>query len=240
MDPKNSKICLSLSGISLSYAVDLADMFKDWVYAVKAHDLIDADGRTAARLLYDAGAENVWFDLKLHDGKDTVKKRVKAHVKNGARIISVHASGGIPMMRAAVEAAYYPWGKEGVLRTEIWAVTVLSTLDEAEVIDIYNRTPTQQALVLALMAKQAGVHGVICSPQEVGVLSHHPDLAGMKFVVVGTRPEGVALGQQKRSGTPRQAITDGATHLVLESVVLKAKDPRAAFVSFAQEAGMDI
>jgi orotidine-5'-phosphate decarboxylase len=87
------------------------------------------------------------------------------------------------------------------------------------------------------MAKEAGVQTVVCSALEVAMLSRSPDLKGMKFTVPGTRSVGVALGQQKRSGTPGQAVADGATYLVAGSQVTKAENPGEALVEFAREIG---
>lgn len=143
------------------------------------------------------------------------------------------------MMRAAVAAA-----EDDLEQTlaEIWAITVLTSLDDAEIARIYGKDRTRFDIVheFALMAKEAGVWTVVCSAQEVGMLRQSPDLVGMKFVVPGTRSAGVALGQQKRSGTPAQAIADGATYLVAGSQVTKADDPVAAFNTMAAEIGFDI
>jgi orotidine-5'-phosphate decarboxylase len=210
-------------------------IFAGQVFAVKAHSLIDAEGSDIIHSLYIAGAENVWVDHKLHDGAKTVAARVRALVNKGARIITVHASGGIKMMQAALRAARYPGWPKGPLRAEIWAVTVLSTMSRAEVWESYHATPQDLSLRWALLAKRAGLMTIVCSAEEVGMLSRHPELAGMKFVVPGTRPEGAALGQQQRSGTPRQAAANGTTYFVVESVVTEATDPQAAFSAFKSE-----
>jgi orotidine-5'-phosphate decarboxylase len=155
-------------------------------------------------------------------------------VANGAKIITVHASGGVPMMQAAVNATFS--GCDDPL-AEIWAITVLTSLDKGEVARIYGKERTVAQIVreFALMAKEAGVETVVCSAEEVGVLSKDPELKGMKFTVPGTRSPGKALGQQKRSGTPSQAIADGATYLVAGSQVTKAEDPVMALEAMVTE-----
>ena len=231
-----SKICLALDDLSAERAIELTSKLWPWIYAAKIHDLYDAEGPNIIKELKKAGAKRVWVDAKLHDTKDTVALRTRALVRNGARIITVHASGGIPMMKAAVEAANSECGD---VLAVIWAITVLTSLDPGEIEDIYGwgfgREPKQIVFEFAHMAKEAGARGLVCSAQEVGFLSAHPDLAGMKFTVPGTRSAGVALGQQKRSGTLAKAIADGATYLVAGSQVTKASDPVAAFTTFEAE-----
>jgi orotidine-5'-phosphate decarboxylase len=178
----------------------------------------------------------LWVDYKIHDTKDTVALRVKALVRNGAKIITVHASGGVPMMKAAVEATLSECGD---VMADIYAITVLTSLDDAEIARVYGGDRTREQIVheLALMAHEAGVRTVVCSAQEVRMLSTSPDLAGMKFTVPGTRSVGVALGQQKRSATPAQAVEDGANELVAGSQVTKSEDPVVALQKMADEIG---
>ncbi len=229
MTKRKAKICLAIDGQTLHDAKRLTALVGGKCRAIKVHDLLDEHGPNLFYYLTDYGAKEVWVDYKLHDTKDTVGLRVAALVKKGAKIITVHASGGVPMMEAAVKAA----GR----KCRVWAITLLTSLDDEEIAEIYGRDRTRLEIVIALakMAKRAGAHGVVCSAQEVGALSRVPELVGLDFVVPGTRSEGVALGQQKRSGTPAQAKKDGATVLVAGSQVTKADDPRAAFLAFEME-----
>lgn len=229
MTQKKSKIYLALDGLPKHIATILASRLGAVARAVKIHDVLDRDGPYIIMMLSDYGAKAVWVDYKLHDTKDTVGLRVAALVKNGAKIITVHASGGVPMMQEAVKAARR--------KCKIYAITILTSLDDEEIAEIYGTERSRLEIVKALarMAKRAGVHGVVCSAQEVAALSSDPELVGLDFVVPGTRSAGVALGQQKRSGTPAQAIADGATFLVAGSQVTKADDPVAAFRDFEAE-----
>ncbi|MHB8860638.1 MAG: orotidine-5'-phosphate decarboxylase [Minisyncoccota bacterium] len=230
------RICLALDGVTFERALYLTEKFGSRLHALKLHDLLDEHGPDILDRLENIGADRLWIDYKLHDTKDTVALRAKALIQNGARIITVHASGGVPMMKAAVEATR---DECGTPFAEIYAITVLTSLDDFEIGRIYGRDRTREEIVheLALMAKEAGVRTVVCSAQEVGRLTRSPYLAGMRFVVPGTRSAGVALGQQKRSGTPAQAIADGADELVAGSQVTKADDVETAFRAFAEEVG---
>lgn len=233
------RIILALDDLSAERAIELTRKLRKWLRALKLHDLLDAYGPAIIRDLREAGAESVWIDYKLHDTKDTVALRVRALIRNGAKIITVHASGGVPMMKAAVDATFSEcWDK----LAEIYAITILTSLDDAEIARIYGKERTRFEIVheLALMAHEAGVRTVVCSAQEVAMLKQSADLPGMKFTVPGTRSAGVALGQQKRSGTPAQAVADGADELVAGSQVTKSDDPVSAFQAMATEIGEDL
>jgi orotidine-5'-phosphate decarboxylase len=233
-DSMKKKIILALDGLSSGRAIELIMKLGQRLRAVKLHDLLDFYGPSIIVALKEAGAEVPWVDYKLHDTKDTVALRVRALIKNGAKIITVHASGGIPMMKAAVEATF---SESGERLAEIYGITLLTSLDDVEIGRIYGKDRTREQIVheLALMAHEAGVRTVVCSAMEVKMLKESSDLPEMRFTVPGTRSAGVALGQQKRSGTPKQAIDDGADELVAGSQVTKAEDPVAAFESMASE-----
>ena len=228
------RISLALDGLSAEHALNLVSKLGEWVRAFKLHDLLDAFGPSILQDLKQLGANRLWVDYKIHDTRDTVDLRVRALVRNGAKVITVHASGGVPMMKAAVNASMSECND---VLAEIYAITILTSLDDAEIARIYGKERTREQIVheLALMAHEAGVHTVVCSAQEVGMLKQSPDLPGMKFVVPGTRSAGVALGQQKRSGTPAQAVADGADELVAGSQVTKSDHPVAAFKSMESE-----
>ena len=225
----NKKLCLALDGLSLDDSLKIVRQLGSRSYAVKVHALLDQDGPRMISLLRDYGAERIWVDAKFNDTKDTVGYRVAALRNHEVDIVTVHASGGVPMMCEAVQAA----GDQ----TEIWAITVLTSLDDEEIGEIYGQERTRQQIVTAFahMAKRAGVAGLVCSAQEVGTLSTDPYLSGLKLVVPGTRSAGVPLGQQKRSGTPAQAVLDGATYLVAGSQVTKSDDPLGAFNAMEAE-----
>ena len=201
------------------------------IAAYKVHDLADVEGvRKAIRDLWCYTPESAWpfVDYKLHDIPQTVGHRAKALFDAGARIITVHASGGVKMMAAAVARA-----KNRPNPCLVLAVTVLTSLDENDI----GRPVQPEVLRLARMAKEAGVDGLVCSPQEVGLLSRDPDLAGLKFVTPGIRPASacLAVDDQKRIGTPRQAILDGADYLVIGRPITEAADPVAMVKAINQE-----
>ena len=223
-------ISLALDRGPLERAFGLACQLCKLLRSVKIHSLLDRFGPKFLEALrrYDCP---VWVDYKLHDTPETVAERVRALVDNGAKIITVHASSGVAAMRAAVETAG--------TKAEIYAVTLLTSLGDEEIGRIYDtrRTRKEIAHELALMAQEAGVKTVTCSALEVAHLKHSRMLTDMRFVVPGTRSAGVSTGHHKRTGTPAQAVADGADELVIGRQATEAADPLLAFSSFAAEAG---
>jgi len=161
----------------------------------------------------------VFLDLKLHDIPETVERAVARASALGARLLTVHASGGPAMLERAVARAE----SEGA-GLAICAVTVLTSLDDADLDAIGMGKPTRSAaLRLATMAFRAGVRWFVCSPAEVRALREAlgPDAV---LVTPGVRPSGAALGDQKRVATPEQAIADGASWVVVGRPIRDASD----------------
>jgi orotidine-5'-phosphate decarboxylase len=164
---------------------------------------------------------NVFLDLKLHDIPNTVAGAVRAALSLDPLFMTLHSAGGAAMMRAAVEA-------RGSRRTKLLGITVLTSLDDSDLATTGQTGPVDaQARRLALLAKAAGLDGVVCSPQEVAMLRQ---ACGKDFLLVvpGIRPAGAALGDQKRVQTPRAAIEAGADYLVIGRPITEAPDPAAA------------
>jgi orotidine-5'-phosphate decarboxylase len=150
----------------------------------------------------------------------------------GAAIVNVHASGGIAMMRAAVEAAASVEPKPKVL-----AVTVLTSLEASDLAAMgVSGTPLEQVVRLARLTKAAGADGVVCSPQEIAAVRA---ACGPGFLIVtpGVRPAGGELGDQKRVMTPREALSAGADILVIGRPITGAADPAAAAHAILQDIG---
>jgi orotidine-5'-phosphate decarboxylase len=219
MKPK--LICLALDVMSIAGAMSLAHQLGKDCCAVKIHHLYDEE-RSSILHLSDGGKVPVWVDCKLHDIPKTVALRTKAVVRSGAKIVSVHGQEGPTMIKAAVEAA----GENAA----IWVITVLTSVSAKEFAE-KNRGMSLREAVLerALWAKEAGADGVVCATPEVQMLATYPSLQGMKIIVPGTDPSGKPHGEHKRSGTPEQAILDGATSLVVGERITKSVNPIATF-----------
>lgn len=167
----------------------------------------------------------VFLDLKFHDIPNTVAQAVRAVVPLDVSYLNVHATGGAEMMRAAADAARDEAGKHGVPVPVMLAVTVLTSLDDSALTTTGQHGPAAtQVGRLARLAEESGMAGVVCSAHEIALLRANcgPDFV---LMVPGIRPAGSTAGDQKRTMTPAQAITAGATHLVIGRPVTQATDP---------------
>ena len=180
-----------------------------------------------------------FLDLKLHDIPNTVAGGIRAVVELAPTFITIHASGGRAMMKAAVEEAGAQAAKFNVPRPRLLGVTVLTSLDRSDLEATgVNADPSDQVVRLAALAHESGLDGVICSPLEIAALRKQcgPDFV---LMVPGIRPVGSAANDQKRAMTPRQAVDLGATNLVVGRPIYQATDPRAAAEAIAREAGVN-
>ena len=169
----------------------------------------------------------VFLDLKFHDIPNTVAGAVRAATRLGVRMLTVHASGGVTMMRAAAAAAAAEG--PGVPRPLCLGVTVLTSLDRAELQRDLGLARSVEAHVLHLAerARAAGLDGCVASPREVRPLRN---LLPPSWIIVtpGVRPAGGATDDQARTATPAAAIAAGADYLVVGRSITGAPDPAAA------------
>ena len=182
---------------------------------------------------------NIFVDLKLHDIPHQVRGAACSVVKAGADMLSVHASGGEDMMKAACEGALMGFVETGPDPDRKFplclAITVLTSLDTQalESTGISDEAEIQ-VLRLGMLAYKAGMQGVVCSPQEATMLRQQ---LGNKLTIVtpGIRPIGSVSGDQARVATPASALGAGADYLVIGRPITEAEDPRAAFEAIVEE-----
>jgi len=164
----------------------------------------------------------IFLDLKLHDIPNTVAGGIRSVATAGAELLTVHAAGGPAMLTAAAEAANVP----GAPR--LLAVTVLTSMDAAELKAAgVCSAPADQVLRLARLAKSAGINGVVCSAEEVAALRSELGPEAL-LVVPGIRPAGLGNNDQRRIATPAEAISRGASMLVVGRPITRAADPAEA------------
>jgi orotidine-5'-phosphate decarboxylase len=195
-------------------------------------ELFAAAGPEVVRALHEGGSE-VFLDLKFHDIPNTVAGAVRSAARLGVRLLTVHASGGAAMVRAATDAAREVAGD----RCGVLAVTVLTSLDAPAVAAAWGRPTVEvrdEVLRLAALAAEAGAHGVVCSGQEAGLVreAHGDRLATL---VPGIRPAGGAAQDQARVVTPADAARAGARYVVLGRAVTGTADPAAALRAIRAE-----
>jgi orotidine-5'-phosphate decarboxylase len=186
-----------------------------------------ANGPQGVRAVAAAGLP-LFLDLKLHDIPNTVAGAVRAAVRLAPAMTTLHAAGGVEMMKAAVDAAGDAAGQFGVARPALLAVTVLTSMSQAELPSIgVAGAVLDQVKRLAGLARQAGVDGVVCSPHEVEALRAELG-SGFLLVIPGIRPAWAAANDQKRFLGPAEAIAKGADRLVIGRPITAAADPGAA------------
>jgi orotidine-5'-phosphate decarboxylase len=181
--------------------------------------LYTAEGPGIVRDLVASG-RRVFLDLKYHDIPNTVAAAVREAAGLGVSMLTVHASGGGKMLRAATEAAR---NRNAALM--VLAVTVLTSLDDNDLDKLGVRGRVQdQVLRLAALALADGCHGVVASAQEASAL--RSELEGdFAIVTPGVRPPGTSADDQARVVTPAEAIAAGATHIVVGRPITAAADP---------------
>src|SRR5512145_835693 len=216
----HNRICAALDFRSWREAEPFARTIAPHVGLLKVGlEIFTAEGPSAVCAAAALG-KPVFLDLKLHDIPNTVEGAARSAAESGAALLTVHASGGPEMVRAAVRGAA---GKVRIL-----AVTVLTSLDAAALERIGLRGPPEAAVVrLARLAVDAGAGGLVCSPHEVAAVRAAVG-PGPLLVVPGVRPAGAAVGDQARVATPETAVRAGADVIVLGRPLRDAADPAAA------------
>lgn len=231
----NSPVFCALDTTDVSAAQHTADQVRQSVAGVKLGlEFFCANGPAGVAAVATRGLP-LFLDLKLHDIPNTVAGAMRGICRLQPALTTIHAAGGIAMMKAAAEAAADTAAALGVARPLVLAVTVLTSIDEAELANIGVTTPVlDQVRRLAALAQRAGVDGVVCSPHEVAALRQ---LCGpaFKLVVPGIRPTGADIGDQKRVLTPAQAVALGADYLVIGRPITAAADPAAAARAIAAD-----
>ncbi len=214
-----SRIFLAIDTTDLDQAKALATKVKTHIGGLKLGlEFFCANGHHGVHEMARIGLP-LFLDLKLHDIPNTVAKAVQALRPLEPAVITLHASGGRAMMEDAKASAG--------AHTKVVGVTVLTSLDSDDLSAIgIDGDPAKQVARLAGISRGAGLDGIVCSGHEVAA-AHRAWSSGF-FVVPGVRPAHGATADQKRIVTPAQAITNGASMLVIGRPISQAEDPVAA------------
>lgn len=167
---------------------------------------------------------DVFLDLKFHDIPITVGRAVAAAADLGVWMVNVHALGGTKMLDAAVKSL----DEFGNDKPYLIAVTILTSMDQSQINNVgINDTVENEVKRLAKISFDCGLDGVVCSALEANVIR---ELTGDKFIRVtpGIRPSFAAVGDQSRIMTPKQALKNGSSYLVIGRPITKAEDPNKA------------
>lgn len=231
----DDRLIVALDVSTMQQMKDIVDTLGDAVSFYKVGmELFYAAGEDTVAYLRDCG-KSVFLDLKLHDIPNTVAQGVKSLTRLGANLITIHGQGGAVMLKAAADAAREAAEELGVEPPKLLAITVLTSFDDTTWSGIGGQLPiADQVRRLALLAKDAGVDGVVASPLEAKLIR---EACGDDFLIVtpGIRPAFAAANDQKRIATPSSALRDGASRLVIGRPITKADNPREAVRMILEE-----
>jgi orotidine-5'-phosphate decarboxylase len=234
-DPSpRERILVALDTQDLSRAAALAKDLRGLVGGMKiGKEFFTANGPDGVRAA--VSGQPLFLDLKFHDIPNTVAGAIRAACHLHPMIVNVHAAGGRAMMEAAAEAAREAAEDLEVERPLVIAVTLMTSLDEADLKEVGIQGPMEERVVaLARLAQDCGLDGVVCSAREIKALRA---ACGEIFtlVVPGIRPAWAASGDQKRVMTPAQAVAEGADYLVIGRPITGADNPAAAAKRIIEE-----
>jgi orotidine-5'-phosphate decarboxylase len=218
----------------IAVALDAPDLAtaKLWAKAVAPHvqvvkvglEVFLRDGHDAVHIAREASGCDIFLDVKLHDIPATVSGAARAVASLAPKYLTVHASGGPDMIRAAVDV---------LPDTFVTAVTILTSLTQEQLTTMgWNGSAQDIVKRLAAQSVAAGARAIVCSPQEVAAVRAE---VGRDTVLItpGVRPVGADAGDQKRIATPEQALADGANILVIGRPITGATDIGAAAAAIA-------
>ncbi len=237
MNQVRNRLIVALDVATMAEVRHLVETLGDAVtYYKVGMQLFYSVGMDCLHYLQAQGKE-VFLDLKMHDIPNTVAQGAASLTRLGVAMINVQAAGGPAMMRAAADKVAETAKHLNIPRPRLIAVTVLTSMDAAEWATLRNAaTIPDQVVHLAKMAQEAGLDGVVASPQEAGLIRA---ACGSDFAIVtpGVRPQGAALNDQSRVATPAEALKAGAHYLVVGRPITAAQQPRAAALAILEEMG---
>ena len=189
MQPQNPLIC-AIDMKDINEALSFCRKIKDSVGFIKLGlEFFTINGAAGVEQIKTLGAP-IFLDLKFHDIPNTVAEAVRSATRLGVQILTIHTSGGRTMMQGAAMAAKDEAAKLGIKAPMIFGVTVLTSMDEADLKDIgVSRPVDEQVVSLAKLAKESGLDGVVCSPLEIELIKKECG-RDFKLIVPGIRPEG--------------------------------------------------
>ncbi|CAB4340594.1 unannotated protein [freshwater metagenome] len=227
-----------MSKAPIAVALDAPDLAtaREWASAVAPHvqvvkvglEVFLRDGHDAVHVAREASGCDIFLDVKLHDIPATVAGAAHAVAKLNPKYLTVHASGGQDMVKAAVEA---------LPDTYVTAVTILTSLSQDQLAAMgWNGSAQDIVRRLAAQSVAAGARAIVCSPQEVSAVRAE---VGPEIVLItpGVRPAGSDAGDQKRIATPEQALADGANLLVIGRPITAAANIAEAAQAIASSIG---
>ena len=228
MSHPKDRIIFALDVEHFSEAQQWVNLLKDHVGMFKVGKQLFTHAGPKVIDMIRKRSQNIFLDLKFHDIPTTVAKAGAEATKLNVSIFDLHALGGFEMMRKTVEASRATAKELGIPKPLILAITILTSMDEDTLNEVGIRGPILEEVgQLALLAMKAGMDGVVASPKEIGIIRQQ---CGEKFLIVtpGIRLPSDKKDDQKRTMSPKEAISAGASYLVIGRPIKEAKDPLEA------------
>lgn len=231
----NDKIIVALDVPDLESAIALIDKLESVSFWKVGLELFTSTGPRILEIL-KSRQKRIFLDLKFHDIPNTVAGACSCAARYGVDLLTIHATSGRDALKVATEAAQTGAAQAGVQPPKLIAITLLTSISARQLafdLKIPLELP-EFALEMALMAKESGLDGAVCSPQEVAQLRQ---TCGNDFLLVcpGVRPTWAEKGDQMRSLTPSQAIQAGADYLVIGRPITAAAEPELAWKRISDE-----
>ena len=225
---KQNPIIAALDVPTAEQALKLAEQIAPAVGAFKiGKELFVSAGPDIVKRVRDTGA-SVFLDLKFHDISNTVAKAIAVATRLDVQMTTIHTSGGSEMMRAAEKSAQDTAKTLGVAAPLVLGVTVLTSSTNETLAELGIEADTEaQVLRLAQLAVKSGLRGLVCSPLEIAALRKVLP-AHIQLVTPGIRTGAEKADDQKRTLSPREAMSAGASWLVIGRPIYAAENPRAA------------
>lgn len=231
----NEKIIVPLDVPDLPSAIALVEKLDEVSFWKVGLELFTASGPEILEYL-KSKEKRIFLDLKFHDIPNTVAGACRSAARYGVDLLTIHATAGKDALKAAKEAATEEAAKVGLQPPRLIAVSLLTSISARQLafdLKIPLELP-EYVLQMALMAKEVGLDGAVCSPQEAAQLR---DVCGNNFLLVcpGVRPTWAQKGDQKRTFTPTQAVKAGANYLVIGRPITATNEPKLAWEKICAE-----
>ncbi len=236
MDARMNRVIVALDVETADQAMEIVRACNGAISFFKVgKQLFTAEGPDVVRRIKETG-NRVFLDLKYHDIPNTVAHATVEAVKLGADVVDIHTSGGFEMMRKTMESVEEYCAVHRLSKPEIFGITILTSLGNAE-LDRIGYTGTTQDMVgrLAALGHEAGINGVVCSPLEISLVKKTCG-DGFKTLTPGIRPLfAQSLNDQKRVMTPRDAFDAGTDYIVMGRPITKAQNIEEALQKLEDE-----
>lgn len=234
----DNRLIVALDYHTMDDVKKLVNSLSDTVsYYKVGMELFYSVGGSVVTWLREQG-KDVFLDLKLHDIPNTVGGGLCSLMGLGATMLNVHAGGGYTMMKKSSDKLKNTADELGIVKPKLIAVTVLTSINNTDWQELGQTQSIKDAVIrYAVLAKKAGLDGVVASPEEAALIREH---CGKDFLIVtpGIRPEGAAINDQSRIAAPSAALKNGATHLVVGRPIREAANPVIAAKEILKEMEM--